>query len=65
MTITNLGPAAGHDGGRLVFPGTPSDLVARGDTLTARHLRDYVAGVSVIDRASARYSDASRMEPNR
>lgn len=41
--IIDLGPGAGHDGGRIVFTGTPADLVARGDTLTARHLREYVA----------------------
>ncbi|WP_344750757.1 hypothetical protein, partial [Micromonospora olivasterospora] len=36
-------PGAGHDGGRVVFTGTPADLVAHGDTLTAIHLREYVA----------------------
>ncbi|MGK5739911.1 ATP-binding cassette domain-containing protein [Micromonospora sp. URMC 103] len=40
--LIDLGPGAGHDGGRVVFTGTPSELVARGDTLTARHLREYV-----------------------
>ncbi|MFH0520383.1 ATP-binding cassette domain-containing protein [Streptomyces sp. M41] len=40
--IIDLGPGAGHDGGRIVFTGTPSDLIAGGDTLTARHLREYV-----------------------
>ncbi|MGW6460468.1 ATP-binding cassette domain-containing protein [Streptomyces sp. NPDC055078] len=40
--IIDLGPGAGHDGGRVVFTGTPADLVAHGDTLTARHLREYV-----------------------
>jgi excinuclease UvrABC ATPase subunit len=40
--LIDLGPGAGHDGGRIVFTGTPSDLVARGETLTARHLRSYV-----------------------
>ena len=40
--IIDLGPGAGHDGGRIVFEGTPADLVAEGDTLTARHLRTYV-----------------------
>ncbi|MFI0264112.1 ATP-binding cassette domain-containing protein [Streptomyces sp. NPDC017056] len=40
--IVDLGPGAGHDGGRVVFEGTPADLVATGDTLTARHLREYV-----------------------
>ncbi|TCO62377.1 ATP-binding cassette domain-containing protein [Actinocrispum wychmicini] len=40
--IIDLGPGAGHDGGRIVFEGTPADLVAEGKTLTARHLREYV-----------------------
>jgi len=40
--IIDLGPGAGHDGGRVVFEGTPADLVANADTLTARHLRAYV-----------------------
>lgn len=40
--IIDLGPGAGHDGGRVVFEGTPADLVADGSTLTARHLAAYV-----------------------
>ncbi|CCH31460.1 excinuclease ABC subunit UvrA [Actinosynnema sp. NPDC047251] len=40
--IIDLGPGAGHDGGRIVFTGSPADLVADADTLTARHLRAYV-----------------------
>ncbi|TDN90849.1 excinuclease ABC subunit UvrA [Microbacterium sp. BK668] len=42
--IIDLGPGAGHDGGRVVFEGTPADLVARGETLTATHLKAYVGG---------------------
>ncbi|MBD7958341.1 excinuclease ABC subunit UvrA [Microbacterium sp. Sa4CUA7] len=42
--IVDLGPGAGRDGGTIVFEGTPADLVAVGDTLTAQHLRAYVAG---------------------
>ncbi len=42
--IIDLGPGGGHDGGRVVFTGTPASLVAEGDTVTARHLREYVAG---------------------
>lgn len=42
--LIDLGPGAGHDGGRLVFAGTPAELVARGETLTGRHLRGYVGG---------------------
>ncbi|GLF93351.1 excinuclease ABC subunit UvrA [Streptomyces yaizuensis] len=42
--LIDLGPGGGHDGGRVVFTGTPADLVATGDTRTARHLRRYIAG---------------------
>ncbi|THA24860.1 excinuclease ABC subunit UvrA [Streptomyces sp. RKND-216] len=40
--IIDLGPGAGHDGGRVVFEGTPTDLVAARSTLTGQHLADYV-----------------------
>ena len=40
--IIDLGPGAGHDGGRVVFEGTPAELVADPSTLTAQHLADYV-----------------------
>jgi excinuclease ABC A subunit len=40
--LIDLGPGAGLDGGRVVFTGTPADLVAHGDSLTARHLRGYL-----------------------
>ncbi|TMK88624.1 MAG: ATP-binding cassette domain-containing protein, partial [Actinobacteria bacterium] len=40
--IIDLGPGAGHDGGRVVFAGTPADLVAAGSTLTGEHLAAYV-----------------------
>ncbi|WP_167160596.1 excinuclease ABC subunit UvrA [Streptomyces sp. MBT27] len=42
--IIDLGPGAGHDGGRIVFEGTPSDLIASRATLTGEHLAKYVAG---------------------
>jgi excinuclease UvrABC ATPase subunit len=42
--IIDMGPGAGHDGGRVVFTGTPQDLIASSDTLTAQHLRTYVKG---------------------
>ncbi|MGY1618281.1 ATP-binding cassette domain-containing protein [Geodermatophilus sp. SYSU D00691] len=42
--IIDLGPGAGHDGGRIVFEGTPADLVAARSTLTGRHLAEYVGG---------------------
>ncbi len=40
--IVDLGPGAGHDGGRVVFEGTPADLVAARSTLTGEHLAAYV-----------------------
>ncbi|MFG2124414.1 ATP-binding cassette domain-containing protein [Streptomyces sp. NPDC048710] len=42
--IIDLGPGAGHDGGRIVFEGTPADLVAARSTLTGEHLAQYVGG---------------------
>lgn len=40
--IIDLGPGAGHDGGQIVFQGTPADLVADRSTLTGEHLAEYV-----------------------
>ncbi len=40
--IIDLGPGAGHDGGRIVFEGTPAELVAARSTLTGQHLAAYV-----------------------
>jgi excinuclease UvrABC ATPase subunit len=40
--LVDLGPGAGHDGGRIVFEGTPTDLVKDGSTLTGQHLAAYV-----------------------
>ena len=40
--IIDIGPGAGHDGGRIVFEGTPADLVAVKTTLTGEHLAEYV-----------------------
>ncbi|MEU7908211.1 excinuclease ABC subunit UvrA [Actinoplanes sp. NPDC049118] len=49
--IIDLGPGAGHDGGRIVFEGTPADLVADRSTLTGQHLADYVgAGPAAPNR---------------
>lgn len=42
--IIDLGPGAGHDGGRVVFEGTPAELVAARSTLTGEHLAQYVGG---------------------
>jgi excinuclease UvrABC ATPase subunit len=41
--IVDLGPGAGHDGGRVVFEGIPAELVAGRSTLTGEHLASYVA----------------------
>lgn len=43
--IIDLGPGAGHDGGRVVFEGTPAALVAARSTLTGQHLAAYVGAV--------------------
>jgi excinuclease UvrABC ATPase subunit len=40
--IIDLGPGAGHDGGRIVFEGTPAELVAARSTLTGEHLAAYI-----------------------
>jgi excinuclease UvrABC ATPase subunit len=40
--IIDLGPGAGHDGGQIVFEGTPASLVAARSTLTGEHLAAYV-----------------------
>jgi excinuclease UvrABC ATPase subunit len=40
--IIDLGPGAGHDGGQIVFEGTPAELVAARSTLTGQHLAAYV-----------------------
>jgi excinuclease UvrABC ATPase subunit len=40
--IVDLGPGAGHDGGKIVFEGTPAELVAARATLTGEHLAAYV-----------------------
>lgn len=42
--IIDLGPGAGHDGGTVVFEGTPAELVKSRSTLTGQHLADYVGG---------------------
>ncbi len=42
--LIDLGPGAGQDGGRVVFTGTPADLVSSGNSLTAQHLRAYLRG---------------------
>jgi excinuclease UvrABC ATPase subunit len=44
--IIDLGPGAGHDGGRIVFEGTPADLVTARSTLTGEHLAAYVGATT-------------------
>jgi excinuclease UvrABC ATPase subunit len=51
--IIDLGPGAGHDGGRIVFEGTPADLVAARSTLTGEHLAAYVGAVSTVGAVGA------------
>ena len=59
--IIDLGPGAGHDGGRIVFEGTPADLVAARSTLTGEHLAAYVGTASSLN--GARGSRAARISP--
>ncbi len=49
--IIDLGPGAGHDGGRIVFEGTPADLVAARSTLTGEHLAAFVGGRPKVVRS--------------
>ncbi|PRX49156.1 excinuclease ABC A subunit [Prauserella shujinwangii] len=52
--VIDLGPGAGHDGGRVVFTGTPAELVRSGDTVTARHLRAYAGSVPARKLSTSR-----------
>ncbi len=52
--IIDLGPGAGHDGGRVVFEGSPAELVAGKSTLTGKHLAAFVGGRAKAAKASAR-----------
>jgi excinuclease UvrABC ATPase subunit len=45
--VIDLGPGAGHDGGRIVFEGTPRDIMDSPDSLTGQHLARYVGRVAV------------------
>ena len=51
--IIDLGPGAGHDGGRVVFEGTPAALVKARSTLTGRHLAEFVGGPAKIRSRTA------------
>ncbi len=48
--IIDLGPGAGHDGGRIVFEGTPANLVADRSTLTGEHLAAYIGNLNGVSR---------------
>ena len=65
--IIDLGPGAGHDGGRIVFEGTPADLVAARSTLTGEHLAAYVGGSlrRSVDRAPRAASSQRQRSPKR
>jgi excinuclease UvrABC ATPase subunit len=52
--IIDLGPGAGHEGGRVVFEGTPADLVAARSTLTGQHLASYVGSPATGSARGAR-----------
>jgi excinuclease UvrABC ATPase subunit len=56
--IIDLGPGAGHDGGQIVFEGTPSDLVAARSTLTGEHLAAFVGGTPKVAPSRSRESAA-------
>ncbi|WP_437733283.1 ATP-binding cassette domain-containing protein [Sorangium sp. So ce1335] len=60
--IIDLGPGAGHDGGRIVFEGTPADLVAARSTLTGEHLAAFVGGAVKQKNAPARSSGRARTQ---
>jgi excinuclease ABC A subunit len=49
--IIDLGPGAGHDGGRIVFEGTPGELVAAKSTLTGKHLAAFVGSPAKAARS--------------
>ena len=65
--IIDLGPGAGHEGGRVVFEGTPADLVAAKKTLTGKHLAGFVGGggkaVPSARRPSAEHRQQRSSQP--
>ncbi|HEX6812063.1 MAG TPA: ATP-binding cassette domain-containing protein, partial [Planctomycetota bacterium] len=60
--IIDLGPGAGHDGGRIVFEGTPADLVAAKSTLTGEHLAAFVGSRAKAPGKGARSASGSPRE---
>ncbi len=63
--IIDLGPGAGHDGGRIVFEGTPADLVAERSTLTGEHLAEFVGARQEAFRSSDSRSRRTREQSAR
>jgi excinuclease UvrABC ATPase subunit len=64
--IIDLGPGAGHDGGRIVFEGTPAELVASRSTLTGKHLAAFVGATTtkpVTQQAAEKKAAAKEKEP--
>jgi excinuclease UvrABC ATPase subunit len=51
--VIDLGPGAGHDGGRIVFSGTPAELVQKDDSLTGEHLRRRLEGIGTAGQRTA------------
>jgi excinuclease UvrABC ATPase subunit len=62
--IIDLGPGAGHDGGKIVFEGTPSELVAARSTVTGEHLAAFV-GVPAKAAAAVRAPSAGKRRASR
>jgi excinuclease UvrABC ATPase subunit len=58
--IIDLGPGAGHDGGRIVFEGTPAELVAKRSTLTGEHLAAFVGPTSKKRQPAAKKTAAKK-----
>jgi excinuclease UvrABC ATPase subunit len=58
--IIDLGPGAGHEGGRVVFEGTPAELVAASSTLTGEHLAVFVGGAGRVATARTRSAGKKR-----
>ena len=58
--IIDLGPGAGHEGGRIVFEGTPADLVAKRSTLTGEHLAAFVGSGAKAGARADRVEDNAR-----
>jgi excinuclease UvrABC ATPase subunit len=58
--IIDLGPGAGHDGGRIVYEGTPADLIAaKSPTLTGKHLAAFVGSVGSVGSRPGRSPKAA------